>query len=238
MSVCFDVIGTCFGFAAAIDAITAAFGPQLASAHVDAKTFFFSWFYAAQRDFTYASLADAYAPIATVLRDTLPRALLILDVDVRPTPAQLDAVMGAFRAMDARPGLMACFDGLRAHGFDVYGVTNGGLDTSLGYYRRAGIALDRRHLLSCDELRVAKPDVRVYDNAARVVAEAGCRGAERWFVAAHSWDLAAARRAGFKTAWVAGEEHDPVTSVFGEFDLYAEDFDELLRKMRQIQMSK
>ena len=71
MSVCFDVIGTCFGFDAAIDAIASAFGPQLAAAHVDAKTFFFSWFYAAQRDFTYASLADAYAPIATILRLSL-----------------------------------------------------------------------------------------------------------------------------------------------------------------------
>ncbi|KAK1078765.1 hypothetical protein LTR33_006966, partial [Friedmanniomyces endolithicus] len=55
---------------------------------------------------------------------------------------------------------------------------------------------------------------------------------ERWFVAAHAWDLIAARKAGFKTAWVAHEEYDPVTEVFGKFDVYGKDFEELLAKMK------
>lgn len=51
-SICFDVLGTCFDFEGAIKAIDARLGPQLGSIGVDPKTFFFSWFYAAQRDFT------------------------------------------------------------------------------------------------------------------------------------------------------------------------------------------
>jgi len=234
MSACFDVIGTCFGFAKAIDAIEQHFGHELKSAGVDAKTFFFTWFYASQRDFTYTSVAGSYTPIAQVLKETFPRAFLIVDVKAEPTSEQIDAVMAAFKTMGPRPGLKKCFDGLRAHGFDVFGVTNGGKQTSLGYYKAADIQLDEAHLLSCDDLKAAKPDARVYENAMRTVEAAGCAGKERWFVAAHSWDLIAARKAGFKTAWVACEEHDPVTSVFGEFDIYAEDFEELLAKFTKI----
>ena len=58
------------------------------------------------------------------------------------------------------------------------------------------------------------------------------KGRERWFVAAHAWDLQAARKAGFKTAFLEHEEHDAVEEVFGKFDLYAKDFPELLEQMK------
>lgn len=45
-------------------------------------------------------------------------------------------------------------------------------------------------------------------------------------------DLIAARKAGFKTAYLDMEEHDPVTEVFGTFDLYASSFEELLTRMK------
>jgi 2-haloacid dehalogenase len=53
-------------------------------------------------------------------------------------------------------------------------------------------------------------------------------------VAAHSWDLLAAKKAGFKTAYLTMEEHDPVTDVFGSFDLYADSNEELLQKMKAL----
>jgi 2-haloacid dehalogenase len=143
--------------------------------------------------------------------------------------------MQAFKSMGPRDGLKRCFDGLREVGWDVYGVTNGGSETSLNYYRKAGIELDGEHLLSCDDVRVAKPDVRVYENASRHLAGRGVgEKDERWFVAAHAWDLIAARKAGFKTAYLDFEEHDPVTEVFGEFDLYATSMDDLLEKLKKV----
>jgi 2-haloacid dehalogenase len=45
--------------------------------------------------------------------------------------------------------------------------------------------------------------------------------------------LIAARKAGFKTAFLDFEEHDPVTEVFGEFDLYAGSMSELLEKLKK-----
>jgi 2-haloacid dehalogenase len=237
-SVSFDVLGTSFDFITAIEAIRQRLGPRLQSIRVDPKTLFFSWFYSAQRDFTYTSVVGSYTPIASILQQTLVRACRIVDLPASQCPNEEDvkAIMQAMKSLEPRPGLKKCTDGLREAGWDVYGVTNGGVETSLNYYRLAGIDLDSDHLLSCDTVQAAKPDVRVYENANKHLDAQGCgKGdGERWFVAAHAWDLIAARKAGFKTAYLTFEEHDPVTGVFGEFDLYADSMEELLEKMKAL----
>lgn len=237
-SVCFDVLGTCFAFEAAIEAIDSRLGSRLMAINVDPKTLFFSWFYAAQRDFSYMTVVGNYVPIAQVLKHTLKRACLIVDLpqDQAPTDQDIAVIMSAVTSLQARPGLKSCYEGLREAGWDVYSVTNGGKETSLNYYKLANIELDSEHLLSCDDVRAAKPDVRVYENANRHLTSKGlsARDGDRWFVAAHAWDLIAARKAGFKTAYLDFEEHDPVTEVFGNFDLYASSMEALLEKMKTL----
>ncbi|KAH8723716.1 HAD-like domain-containing protein [Phaeosphaeriaceae sp. PMI808] len=236
-SASFDVIGTCFDFDVPITAIQHYLGPKLSTAAVDPKTLFFAWFYAAQRDFTYVSLCGSYKPISEILRLTFRRACYIVDLPADTiSDDDIAAVMKAFKSMGPRPGLKRAFDGLREAGWDVYGVTNGGTEVSLNYFHAAGIELDAEHLLSCDDIKIAKPNIQVYENANRHLSSRGLGNAdgERWFVAAHSWDLTAARKAGFKTAYLDFEEHDPVTEVFGEFDVYAKSMDELLEKMKKI----
>lgn len=238
LSASFDVIGTCFDFAVPIAAIQERLGPKLSTAKCDPKTLFFAWFYAAQRDFTYVSMAGSYKPIAEVLRLTFRRACLIVDLPADAvTDDDVAYVMKAFKSMEPREGLKECYDGLREAGWDVYAVTNGGVETSLAYYHNANIELDSAHLLSCDNLKVAKPDVKVYERAQDHLSNQGIgeKGdGKRWFVAAHAWDLTSARAAGFKTAYLDFEEHDPVTEVFGEFDLYANSMKELLEKMKNL----
>jgi len=237
-SASFDVLGTCFGFEAAIEAIDNRLGSRLKAIGVDPKTLFFSWFYAAQRDFTYTTVVNTYVPIAQVLKNTLRRACLIVDLPADQAPSDEDVaeVMKAVTSLKPRPGLKACYDGLRTAGWEVLGVTNGGKETSLNYYKQADIALDGSHLLSCDDLQVAKPDFRVYVNTNRHLTTMQLSEAEgdRWFVAAHAWDLIAARKAGFKTAYLDFEEHDPVEEVFGKFDLYASSMEDLLEKLKAL----
>lgn len=237
-SISFDVLGTCFDFDRAIKAIDERLGKRLKAINVDPKTHFFSWFYSAQRDFTYSSIAGHYTPIAQVLKNTLRRACFIVDLpeDQAPTDDDIAAVMKAVTSLEARPGLKACYDGLRDAGWDVYGVTNGGKQTSLNYYELANIELDEDHLLSCDDLKVAKPDMKVYENTNRHLTSRGlsAKEADRWFVAAHAWDLMAARNAGFRTAYLSFEEHDPVTEVFGKFDVYATSMEDLLDQMKKL----
>lgn len=237
-SACFDVLGTCFDFYTAVDAIEDRLGPKLKAVNVDSKSLFFSWFYAAQRDFTYTSMAGHYTPIAQVLKHTFRRACQVVDLPAEQVSDEdVAAVMAQITKLPARPGLKKCYDGLREAGWDVYGVTNGGKQSSLKYYQLADIELDGRHLLSCDDIRVAKPDVKVYETANQHLTSKGLgeRGdGERWFVAAHAWDLIAARKAGFKTAYLTFEEHDSCPDLFGKFDLYADSMEELLGKLKAL----
>jgi 2-haloacid dehalogenase len=230
-SASFDVIGTCFAFHAPITTIQSRLGPKLQTLGIDPKTLFFSWFYAAQRDFTYVSMTGSYVPIAQVLKSTFRRACAVVDLAMDAVSDEdVEEVMKAFKAMGPRDGLKKCFDGLREAGWDVYGVTNGGTETSLNYFHKAGIELDEQHLLSCDAIQIAKPDVRVYENAQRHLNETikhtekglGMGDGARWFIAAHAWDLIAARKAGFKTAYLDFEEHD----------LYESSMEELLEKLK------
>ena len=55
------------------------------------------------------------------------------------------------------------------------------------------------HVVSVDEVGVFKPSPRVYEHAAKV---AGAEASSMWMVAAHDWDLAAARATGMHTAFV------------------------------------
>lgn len=245
-SACFDVLGTCFHFGPLISRIeTILTRNSNVKTTIDATTLFHSWFYAAQRDFTYTSMVGSYTPIAQVLKHTFRRALAIVDYpdpDTNITDADIDDLMVEIRRLPPRPALKEIYDGLRDAGWDVYAVTNGGKESSLKYYELANVQLDSDHLLSCDDLRVAKPDVKVYQNANSWLDGRDCEKTktvdgkevvQRWFVAAHSWDLIAAKKEGFRTAWVAHEERDPVTAVFGEFDVYAKDLKECLEKMKQ-----
>ena len=246
-SASFDVLGTCFHFQPLIDLIDSILHrhPNTKTA-IDAITLFHLWFFAAQRDFTYTSIAGSYTPIASILKQTFRRTLAIVDFpepEKHVTDSDIDDLVTELKRLPAREGLKECYYGLREAGFDVYAVTNGGKEASLKYYELAGVELDADHLLSCDTIKVAKPDPLVYKSANDWLESRGCEATakvegkevgQRWFVAAHAWDLIAARKAGFRTAWVAHEEHDPVTGVFGEFDVYAKDLRECMEKMKAV----
>lgn len=156
------------------------------------------------------------------------------------TDEDIEGLMGIITKLPAREGLAECFETLRGAGWDVVACTNGGRKGTQGYFSNAGISgIEGGTLLSCDEIEgsggngVAKPDARVYDAANKALDNRHAERGEgtRWFVAAHSWDLIAARRAGFRTAWVAHEEGDPCTELFGEFDVYADNLRECAEKM-------
>lgn len=99
----------------------------------------------------------------------------------------IEAITEAIKNLSARQDLKSCYDRLCRNGWDVYAVTNGGQEVSIGYYKKAGIDIQADHILSCDELRKAKPQAEVYHKASQVVSAAGSSDKHKWFVAAHAW---------------------------------------------------
>ncbi|GAA5937630.1 uncharacterized protein JCM15063_002071 [Sporobolomyces koalae] len=244
--ICFDVLGTCFSFDKAVKALLTVF-PDLdekrASSIID------DWFHAAQRDFTYLSMNGEYKPIAQVLKLTLPRIYLMHKL-IPSTSASsiesnlLEPVTISVADMSPRPGLVECSrlllesDPVR---FRLLAVTNGALETTRNLFRK-NLTNDSSQweYISCDEIKIAKPDRKVYDNVwKRLGAESGDSGDKYgWFVASHTWDLHAAKKAGFKTAYVTHEEYLTLPELFGQPDIVAHDLEDIARQIIGHESSK
>ena len=82
-------------------------------------------------------------------------------------------------------------------------VTNSGADAARGALEAAGLADHFHAVVSAEAVGVYKPDRRVYEHALSVL---GLDAGAAWFVAGHWWDVAGAKRAGLRTAWVARDE--------------------------------
>lgn len=90
------------------------------------------------------------------------------------------------------------------HPIQVLLVTNGEEASTRGYAEQAGVFHLVDRILSCDEVGYGKPLPGVYEvamnacdhlqGASEGMEQSSRRG--RWFVAAHLWDLGAARKAG------------------------------------------
>jgi 2-haloacid dehalogenase len=78
-------------------------------------------------------------------------------------------------------------------------ITNGSKETTQGYIKQASLEKMVKSVKSCDEVGVGKPLDQVYESAKKACEEIEGEvggNTERWFVAAHMWDLAAAKKAG------------------------------------------
>ena len=95
---------------------------------------------------------------------------------------------------------------LRERGARLAAISNGTpemLERALAF---AGLAGTLDDTVSVDEIRVYKPDARVYRHAA---ARLGAPIAQITFVSAHAWDAAGARAAGMAVAYVARRGEPP-----------------------------
>ena len=152
-------------------------------------------------DVQYASITcPPPPPIAQILKSTLPRSIAYAlqstpSLTTSPTP-DFTPVYQKLTALTPAQGLAQAFKLLSEKG-KVFIVTNGAQKTTEGYVSQAGLEEYVTAVKSCDEVGLGKPFGEVYEMANKTLDEFGTReqGA-RWFVAAHFWDLHAARKAG------------------------------------------
>ncbi|OLT42568.1 haloacid dehalogenase, type II [Saccharomonospora sp. CUA-673] len=91
-----------------------------------------------------------------------------------------------------------------ASALPIVGLSNADRSTLLWLSARAGLRWHQ--VLSADDVGTYKPAAQVYRAALDVV---GCEPERVLMVAAHAWDLRAARTAGMRTAYVARPVGDP-----------------------------
>lgn len=141
-------------------------------------------------------------PISKILTLTLPRSLTFA---LSYTPSltssalpSLTPVTSKLTALTPAPTLPEAWNLLHTHSVQIIVVTNGAKKTTLGYIDSAGLSglVGPENVLSCDDVGLAKPHREVYEGAMKRCAALGGEEGARWFVAAHAWDVCAARKNG------------------------------------------
>ncbi len=172
------------------------------------------WFTRILRDGLALTAAQSYAPFAEVARSALRAETFLALTDV-----QLDHAVGGFAELTPQPDTVAAVKAAVDAGFRVFTLSNGGVDATSGFLRRARIDDAVERVLSVDQVRAWKPNPAPYRLA---VSTADVPAARVALVAVHSWDVHGAHAAGLTTGWCPRLEGQP-TAVFTPADVIADD---------------
>jgi 2-haloacid dehalogenase len=137
----------------------------------------------------------------------------------RLTEAQVDRLAGSGRHLEPFPEVVATLDRL-ASSHALVALTNAGTAQAHAMSRSAGLRWTT--LVSGETVGAYKPDSRMYEHVVRTLdLDVG----ECVFVAAHPWDLDAAARHGFRTAYVDRSHSTPaeMAAFARRFDHVADD---------------
>jgi 2-haloacid dehalogenase len=143
---------------------------------------------------------------------------------------QRQQLNGVWARLDAWPDAVPGLQRLKAQ-YIVCTLSNGSVRQMVGTAKHAGLAWD---LILCAEIfRAYKPDRRTYLGAAELLQ---LQPNELMMVAAHVYDLRAARGHGLRTAFVArplewGPDGQAEQPEPGEFDVIARDFEDLAAEL-------
>ncbi|KAF4961003.1 hypothetical protein FSARC_10312 [Fusarium sarcochroum] len=227
--VVFDVVGTCVSFDAFYNGIDRVIGDKLTAKNITAKAFGYTWMTAAELEFTFLSVSERHRPYKDVLCALFYRTLFMVGVATPrelATDAERDACVQAYSDLELRHGAKECLTILREAGFTVWCLTTGDTKRVGGYFERAGVDMPPENLISCDGQGVAKPALAAYKpTLARFAPDD-----EKWFAAAHMWDVSAAVKVGFRGAYCTIYEQDPCAEIFdAQIEIVAETLPEMAK---------
>ncbi|CAI6088002.1 unnamed protein product [Clonostachys chloroleuca] len=227
--VVFDVVGTCMSYDVIFDAIDTRLGDRLRAQCIKPKLLGYTWFEAAEREYTYLSISGRYTRFYDVFKGLFYRMLWMAGIEEPrefATDDDLAYILDQFMQLQARPGVAECFQILRDAGFTCWAFTAGDTSRVRGYFTRNGIDMPLENFISCDSLSIGKPALESYHPLLKQF-----ENEEAWFAAAHMWDVSAAKAAGFKGAYCTVWEKEPCTELFGTMDIMEDSFPEMARKI-------
>ncbi|KAK8031626.1 hypothetical protein PG990_001360 [Apiospora arundinis] len=223
----FDVVGTLVDYEAFYEAIESRLGAKLRAENVGARIFGYAWMEAGEKEYTYLSMSGKYVIYIDVFRSIFYRTLWqagITDPREFATDEDREFLLASYRNLRVRPGVAECFQKLENGGFTVWALTSGDVSRVSGYLQGGGVALPDGNFISCDSIGFGKPHPGVYEH---VLKKLPAEHLNAWFAAGHMWDASAARRTGFKGAWVSLWEKEICSDIFGDMDVVANSLPDL-----------
>jgi 2-haloacid dehalogenase len=115
----------------------------------------------------------------------------------------VEAGVHATHALPAFPDAAPALARLHEAGLRIGLLTNSSADAAERTLEAAGLHERFDAIIAADAVEAYKPDPRVYRRALEQLAP---RNGAPWLVAGHWWDVAGAKRAGMRTAWVGRDE--------------------------------
>lgn len=228
----FDVFGTVVDWREGIARDAAPFLARHGRGEIDPRAFADAW----RRRYQPAmeecrSGRRPFTRLDVLHRENLELVLRDHGLDpARIGEAELEDLNRAWHRLDPWPEAVAGLTRLRRR-FVLAPLSNGNIALLLNMAKRAAIPWDA--ILGAEVAQAYKPDPQAYLRTAEVL---GIRPEELCLVAAHNGDLAAARRSGLATAFVARPaEHGPGQTTDLEpaqaWDVVARDFQDLAAKL-------
>jgi len=224
----FDVFGTVVDWRSGVARESAPFLARHAGGGVDPFHFADAW--RGRYSPAWEAVRSGRRPFTrldVLHRENLDGALRQFGIDPSSVPPpELDEWNLAWHRLDPWPGATQALARLKER-YIIAPLSNGNIILMLDIAKRAGLPWDA--ILGAEVVRTYKPMPEAYLRTAEVLA---MRPDEVCLVAAHNGDLAAARRCGLRTAFVARPaEHGPAqtTDLAAEedWDVVATDFESL-----------
>lgn len=229
----FDVLGTVVDWRGSIAAEVGSFLKRHDAAHIDAHAFADAW--VGRYDGSVEEVRcgrRSFVPLERLNMENLEACLI--DFGLAPAAfsrTELEHLNLAWRRLTPWPDSVEGLSRLKERHI-VAPLSDGNTRLLVDMAKHAGLPWDT--ILGADVSRAYKPMPQVYRNACELLGVAPNRA---MLVAAHDYDLEAARRCGLKTAYVVRENaQDPSkagdVTTHGNWDFSASDLIELAEILR------
>ncbi|CAK1367226.1 unnamed protein product [Cercospora beticola] len=230
-NVVFDIVGTLVSFDAFYARIDEVIGDKLRSKGISPQLFGFSWQTSAEVDFTFLSISGRHTSYSELMKAVFYRTLWFAGIQ-NPrefaTDDERDRCQEGYSLLGLREGAKECIEILRNGGFQVWCLTTADIPRVQGYFRRGGVEMPAENFVSCDTQGVAKPALAAY----KPVFERFAEEDQKWFAAAHMWDVSSARLVGFKGAYCRAYEKEDCLEIFGgEMEVMADDLKQMAERI-------
>jgi len=171
--------------------------PQFAKVFGDGEVLS-QWFSQVLQTALLTVVTGPYCDFGKVGRGALDMVAARRGIELSDTDRQ--AILGGMRTLPPHPDVLPAIVRLKGAGYRLATLTNSPPAVAQAQLTNAGIAPHLDRMLSVDAVKRLKPAAQVYHHAAESF---GVPPAHIRLVAAHSWDVAGAMRAGCKAAFIA-----------------------------------
>jgi 2-haloacid dehalogenase len=230
--IAFDIVGTLVSYEHFFSAIDQRLGSKLKPHNVSPRLLGFAWLESVEREITFLRMSGKQVSFAQVFEALFFRILHFAGVPEPHSIATEDDAkyfVQEYKNCEARPNAKECVDKLKEAGWTVWAFTSGDRERVTGYLKRGNVNIDSEHIVTCEEIGASKPAIKAYELLREKIG--GKENDDLWFAAAHGWDVSAAGRAGFKTAYCLVLEKEALEDVFGKMDVVADTLPELAQKL-------